>query len=274
MLRLKTFGGLAIRRNGAPVEGAGAQRRRLALLALLAEAGERGMSRERLLGLLWPDSDLERGRKNLAQAVYALRRDLGADELITGTADLRLNTDHISSDLHDFRRAAAEGGWRMPWRSTRTLPRRGLSRRGAGVRSLGGAGTERPGARVRCGAGTTRQARHPGRRPSHRRGPLAQARQRRPAQRPGGRRPHAGPRRRRRPRRRAAALPRVRDAAAAGTRDRAGPEAQGAGGRLKESAGHPGQGCAAAAGHPVRGGSWGDSRTNTASRLRPRSRGG
>lgn len=109
MLRLKTFGGLAIRRNGAPVEGAGAQRRRLALLALLAEAGERGMSRERLLGLLWPDSDLERGRKNLAQAVYALRRDLGADELITGTADLRLNTDHISSDLHDFRRAAAEG---------------------------------------------------------------------------------------------------------------------------------------------------------------------
>ncbi|MBK8003304.1 MAG: winged helix-turn-helix domain-containing protein [Gemmatimonadetes bacterium] len=109
MLRLKTFGGLAIRRNGAPVEGAGAQRRRLALLALLAEAGERGVSRERLLGLLWPDSDLERGRKNLAQAVYALRRDLGADELITGTADLRLNTDHISSDLHDFRRAAAEG---------------------------------------------------------------------------------------------------------------------------------------------------------------------
>jgi DNA-binding SARP family transcriptional activator/TolB-like protein len=109
VLRLKTFGGLVIRRDGAPVEGAGSQRRRLALLALLAAAGERGLSRERLLGLLWPESDLERARKNLAQAVYALRRDLGVEDLITGTADLRLNTDYITSDLAEFRRAVSEG---------------------------------------------------------------------------------------------------------------------------------------------------------------------
>ena len=45
-LLLVTFGGLGIQRSGGPAEGAGAQRRRLALLALLAAAGERGLSRE------------------------------------------------------------------------------------------------------------------------------------------------------------------------------------------------------------------------------------
>jgi DNA-binding SARP family transcriptional activator/TolB-like protein len=108
LLRLKTFGGLAIHRPGAPAEGAGAQRRRLALLALLAAAGDRGMSREKLHGFLWPESDLERARKNLAQAVYALRRDLNAEDLILGTTDLRLNPDLITSDLADVRRALAE----------------------------------------------------------------------------------------------------------------------------------------------------------------------
>ncbi len=108
-LYLQTFGGLAILRDGAPAEGAGAQRRRLALLALLAAAGERGMPREKLLLILWPESDLERARKNLAQAVYALRRDLGAEELVQGTNDLRLNAELLSSDLSEFQRAISAG---------------------------------------------------------------------------------------------------------------------------------------------------------------------
>ncbi len=107
MLRLKTFGGLAILRDGGLAEGAGAQRRRLAILALLAAAGGRGLAREKIIAMLWPESDLERARKNLAQAVYALRRDLGTDELIVGTTDLRLNPEHITSDLVEFRAAVA-----------------------------------------------------------------------------------------------------------------------------------------------------------------------
>jgi len=109
VLRLKTLGGLTISREGVPVEGAGAQRRRLALLALLAAAGERALSREKILALLWPESDPERARKNLAQAVYALRRDLGDEGLILGTNDLRLNPDLVSSDLAEFQRAIEEG---------------------------------------------------------------------------------------------------------------------------------------------------------------------
>ncbi len=103
------FGGLSLQRSGAPVEGAGAQRRRLALLALLAAAGDRGVSREKILGLLWPESDLERGRKSLAQAVYALRRELGAEELITGTTELRLGWEGLTSDLAEFRAALSAG---------------------------------------------------------------------------------------------------------------------------------------------------------------------
>jgi DNA-binding SARP family transcriptional activator/TolB-like protein len=109
VLRLKMFGGLSISRDGAPVEGAGAQRRRLALLALLAAAGERGVSRERILALLWPESDLERARKSLAQAVYALRRELGDENLVAGTTDLRVGSDTFTSDLAEFRTALAEG---------------------------------------------------------------------------------------------------------------------------------------------------------------------
>ena len=46
-----------MRADSGPVEGAGGQKRRLALLALLDAAGERGMSRDKLLGLLWPESE-------------------------------------------------------------------------------------------------------------------------------------------------------------------------------------------------------------------------
>jgi DNA-binding SARP family transcriptional activator len=109
VLLLKTFGGLALTRNGVPVEGAGAQRRRLALLALLAAAGERGLPREKVLALLWPESDPERARKSLAQAVYALRRELGSEELIVGVTEVRLGWEGFSSDLGEFR-AALQGG--------------------------------------------------------------------------------------------------------------------------------------------------------------------
>ena len=76
--------------------------------AAKSAAGERGLSREKLLSLLWPESDLERARKNLAQAVYALRRDLGAEDLVLGTTDLRLNPDLCDSDLARFRQALKE----------------------------------------------------------------------------------------------------------------------------------------------------------------------
>ena len=49
MLRLNTFGGLVLQQDGQLHTGPASQRRRLALLAVVAAAGQRGASRDKLL---------------------------------------------------------------------------------------------------------------------------------------------------------------------------------------------------------------------------------
>lgn len=105
---LTTLGGLALSRpDGSPAVDDSAQRR-LVLLALVVEAGPRGLPRDRAIALLWPDADEERGRRSLNQLRYTLRRDLGADPLV-GTLSLRPDPTELRSDLEDFR-AALEAG--------------------------------------------------------------------------------------------------------------------------------------------------------------------
>ena len=81
----------------------------MAVLALMARAGDRGMPREKILALLWPDADEERGPRTLAQALYALRQALGSDAAIVGTKDLRFDPSLVSSDIADFTAAVARG---------------------------------------------------------------------------------------------------------------------------------------------------------------------
>src|SRR3954447_23488106 len=102
MLHLRTFGGLSVEIDGIPGTGAAQQRKTLALLALLAVAGQRGLSRDKLIACLWPETDAERGRGLLNQACYALRRDLHARDLFLGSIQLRLNPAVISSDVESF----------------------------------------------------------------------------------------------------------------------------------------------------------------------------
>jgi DNA-binding SARP family transcriptional activator/tetratricopeptide (TPR) repeat protein len=109
LLRLLTFGGLTLVDGDAPVAGAAAQRSRLALLAVLAAAGASGVTRDKLLACLWPESDTERARHALKQAVYALRRDLGGEQAIAGTAILTLEPAFVTSDVRDFDDAIARG---------------------------------------------------------------------------------------------------------------------------------------------------------------------
>ena len=108
-LRLKTFGGLWIENPASRTDG-GPRPRSLALLALLAAAGAKGISRDRALGILWPESDPERARHALSQAVYNLRRELRTD-VVLSTPDLRLDSRLISSDVEDFRLATAAKDW-------------------------------------------------------------------------------------------------------------------------------------------------------------------
>src|SRR5215213_6358450 len=99
MLRLLTLGGLAVHGPDGPLTGSAAQPRRLAVLALVARSGKRGVSRAKLLGLLWPDAREEQGRRVLAQALYALRRDLGDDRAVVGNQDVRLDPDVLWCDV-------------------------------------------------------------------------------------------------------------------------------------------------------------------------------
>lgn len=109
-IRIHALGGLSVRDDaGQPLAGAAGQPRRMALLALLARVGQRGMSREKLLALVWPDADAERGPRAIGQALYMLRRDLGSDDAISGTKELRLDSSVVTSDVADFASAVARG---------------------------------------------------------------------------------------------------------------------------------------------------------------------
>lgn len=106
MLRLLTFGGLALERDD---DGPAPRLRpqRLAILAVLATAGDRGTSRERLASLFWPDSDDP--RHSLRQALYALRHELGTEEAIVGDGILSVDSSVLTCDLTEFRAALVAG---------------------------------------------------------------------------------------------------------------------------------------------------------------------
>src|SRR5215213_1673903 len=106
MIRLRLLGGASVGRDdGTLLAGRAAQRHRLALLARLACPAGLGLSREKLIGLLWPESDTERARNLLNVSVYELRKALGEDALLSGGDELRLNPDAVGSDVADFEAA-------------------------------------------------------------------------------------------------------------------------------------------------------------------------
>ena len=109
-LRLRTLGGLSLDADdGSPIAGRITQRRRLALLVLIAAARNGGITRDRVLGLLWPERDEEHARHALSQALYAIRQALGADAVLAGVDELRLNPALITSDIAELNDALARG---------------------------------------------------------------------------------------------------------------------------------------------------------------------
>ena len=84
------------------------RRKPLALVALLAVAGNRGITRDKIGAYLWADGEPERVRGVLKQTLYSLKRDLKEPELIVGSADLRLNPEVIETDIAAFENAVAE----------------------------------------------------------------------------------------------------------------------------------------------------------------------
>ena len=104
--RLTTFGTLALAgpANDIVLGDHGHHRRRLALLAVLAAAGDRGRSRDQLLPLFWPEATQAKARHSLDQLVYAIRGSIG-ESVFAGVSPLRLNAEVIESDVGAFRSA-------------------------------------------------------------------------------------------------------------------------------------------------------------------------
>jgi DNA-binding SARP family transcriptional activator/Tfp pilus assembly protein PilF len=72
-------------------------------------SGEHGISRDRLLLLLWPESTDAKARHALAQTLYSSRRELGADLIRSETAELLVDPGQLESDLGEFLDAKARG---------------------------------------------------------------------------------------------------------------------------------------------------------------------
>ena len=101
--RIRLFGGLRVEAAGVPLAGRAGQKKRVALLALLAGAPGRSLTRDKLVGYLWPESDTEDARHLLASTLYELRRAIAEDVVLAVPGDeLRLNAGRIGCDLWEF----------------------------------------------------------------------------------------------------------------------------------------------------------------------------
>jgi DNA-binding SARP family transcriptional activator len=108
-IELSVLGGVALRRDGDLVTGRPAQRHHLAILAFLAASRGGPVSREKLVGHLWPEYDSVRARHRLSVAIHVLRRGLG-DECLTTPGDaVCLNRDIVWTDVGAFLEAV-DGG--------------------------------------------------------------------------------------------------------------------------------------------------------------------
>ena len=114
MIELRILGPLDLRApDGTEVRSVLSQPKRLVLLAYLAVTPGAFRRRDTLLALFWPELDQPRARAALRQAVYHLRRALGA-EVIVGRGDDELGIDpaRLWCDAAAFRRAVAERRFR------------------------------------------------------------------------------------------------------------------------------------------------------------------
>lgn len=105
MLTVNLFGGLDVRVGEVPVDPARFRRQKVkTLLALLVLNRGREFSRDRLVSLLWPESDLDAARKNFYGIWSMLRRALTTPAgtcpyLIRQQRGLRLDANLLVSDV-------------------------------------------------------------------------------------------------------------------------------------------------------------------------------
>lgn len=109
MFRLRVLGGFMLEGpDGSPVSAL-PHRRAMAVLAVLAVSGDLGCTRERLLALLWPESDEAHARHGLRDALHAIRHALTPESIPSIASLLRLDSSVVGSDVLAFSQAMVSG---------------------------------------------------------------------------------------------------------------------------------------------------------------------
>ena len=109
-LRIETFGHFAVRHGGRDVVLNGRKARALLGYLALAESGQE--TRERLVGLLWSETEEARARASLRQTLYEIReafQAVGFDKFDADKHVTRIDRDALEVDLWDVMGAAKRG---------------------------------------------------------------------------------------------------------------------------------------------------------------------
>lgn len=108
--RFRMLGGASLEAPDGPVTGRAAQRRRLAVLSLLSVTSGGTVSRDRIVGCLWPEAEQSKARHLLSGAIYALRQALGEGAIVScGDEELRLDGKLVWTDVAAFEKALDSG---------------------------------------------------------------------------------------------------------------------------------------------------------------------
>jgi DNA-binding SARP family transcriptional activator/Tfp pilus assembly protein PilF len=111
MFSLKVLGGLSLDSDNGPLPPGARQKRRVGLLAILAIAGARGASRERVQVYLYPESSSARARHALDQLLYATRQALGVEPFLSTGGEICLDPNVVRSDVGRFDDAIRSNSW-------------------------------------------------------------------------------------------------------------------------------------------------------------------
>lgn len=106
---LRLLGAGLVEGPDGPVDGRLARPRPLALLAVLAMAGDRGCTRDRLVGLFWGEANTRHARHSLSDVLHSIHRELGPAVTLAAGDVVRLNGAAVEADAVRFERAAERG---------------------------------------------------------------------------------------------------------------------------------------------------------------------
>ncbi|MGH7572319.1 MAG: BTAD domain-containing putative transcriptional regulator [Gemmatimonadota bacterium] len=106
---MSLLGGALLEGERGPAAGRIVQRRRLALLALLASSNGRPVSRDKLIACLWPESGAAQARHSLSDSLHVIHKAVGGRAILAEGDELRLDPGVVACDVWRFEAALGAG---------------------------------------------------------------------------------------------------------------------------------------------------------------------